>query len=139
MVTRTEKQLWFYINGKMSPYWAAQRHEDKHSKGIPDVSFSMSKVNGWIELKTVVMGKSGNVDLSHFTVEQKQWLKRHGRRGGHCFLLIEIISREGNKYIMLDYTKVDINKVMAVSDLIDLSCYNSDCISPPAFMKALLS
>ena len=123
----------------MSPYWAAQRHEDKHAKGIPDVSYSMSGINGWIELKTVRAMEGGLVDLSHFTSEQKQWLKRHGRRGGHCFLFIEITNKSIREYIMIDWRNVDIGGKMLISELIKLSCYHSsESIDLGGFINALL-
>ena len=126
----------------MSPYWAAQRHEDKHTKGIPDVSYSMNGVNGWIELKTVEVGKAGKVSIPHFTTEQRQWLKRHGRRGGHCFLFVEITNSKqlwSSLYVLVPYDKIDTVGDLALEEMIQLSSYHSfDGMDLARFMDALL-
>ncbi len=111
----------------MSPYWAAQRHEDKHTKGIPDVSYSMNGVNGWIELKTVEINKLGKVNIPHFTAEQRQWLKRHGRRGGHCFLFVEVTGGRSwsTLYALIPHNKTDTVGGLSWEEMVQLSCHHS--------------
>ena len=142
MAKRTETTFWSLIQSKMSPYWAAQRHEDKHTKGIPDVSYSMNGVNGWIELKTVEVSNAGKVNIPHFTTEQRQWLKRHGRRGGHCFLFVEITNSKqfwSSLYVLIPYDKIDTVSGLAWEEMVQLSSYHSfDGVDLARLIDALL-
>ena len=126
----------------MSPYWAAQRHEDKYTKGIPDVSYSMNGVNGWVELKTVEINKLGKVNIPHFTAEQRQWLKRHGRRGGHCFLFVEVTGGNklwSNSYLLIPHDKIDEVGDLYWEEMAQLSCYRPfDELDAARLINALL-
>ena len=72
----------------MGNIWDAQRHEDKYSVGIPDVSYGVNGVNGWIELKAYK--RWPRCGLIHFTPKQVNWLTKRGRAGGHCFIMVKI-------------------------------------------------
>jgi hypothetical protein len=90
---KDEKALWSYISSQMGNIWDAQRHEDKISTGIPDVSFGLQGVNGWLELKHVKKYPKKSttaVRIKHFTSDQKNWLKRRQKFGGNCWVLIAI-------------------------------------------------
>lgn len=54
-------------------------HEDKHLVGIPDVSYGVEGINGWIEFK---WGK--------YTYQpgQEKWLSERACTGGHVFVMI---------------------------------------------------
>lgn len=69
-----------------------QNHEDKNSIGIPDISYGLNKVNGWIEAKQLPnWPKSGKiVKIEHYTPQQKNWLRIRGRAGGNCFLVLQV-------------------------------------------------
>jgi hypothetical protein len=84
-----EAALWHYLSNGMRGQWNAQRHEDRLTAGIPDVSFALNGVDGWLELKALVRaGASVNLGLSN---EQAIWLYRRGKIGsGHCFVLARI-------------------------------------------------
>jgi hypothetical protein len=90
----SEAKLWEDIQQGMTARWHCQRHEDKYSTGIPDVSFGIQKRSeGWIELKWLnrlpeFNGKPWDFKYDHFTSDQRNWLEmrtRHG--GGRVFLL----------------------------------------------------
>lgn len=83
-----ERAFWQWLDGKIGNLWHAQRHEDKHSVGIPDVSYGCRGTQGWIELKSLTAWpRKGFPALS---VEQANWLTRRGKVGGNCYLLAEI-------------------------------------------------
>lgn len=88
----SEARLWSYLRDGVGPLWEAQRHEDRHSTGIPDVSYSTDH-HGWIELKYLPKAPKRAdtiLKIDHYTAEQKNWLTRHGKRGGHCFLFMQV-------------------------------------------------
>lgn len=88
----SEARLWEYLRDGMGPRWVAQRHEDKYSTGIPDVSYS-TNCHGWIELKYVAKppAKTTNaVPVPHFTAAQRNWIRQHGGRGGKCWVLLQV-------------------------------------------------
>lgn len=92
----SEHLLWERIRGGMGPRWDAQRHEDKYSTGIPDVSYGCRGRDGWIELKYLEKEpaprtRSWDFRYSHFTAEQRNWLTRRMERGsGRLFLLAQM-------------------------------------------------
>jgi hypothetical protein len=90
----SEADLWSDIQKGMLTRWHAQRHEDKHSTGIPDVSFGIQKrSDGWIELKFLKRlpdfnGKPWDFKYDHFTPDQRNWLETRTKHGtGRVFLM----------------------------------------------------
>jgi hypothetical protein len=139
MTRRTEAAFWSYLSDVMSPYWAAQRHEDRYTKGIPDVSYSMSRVNGWIELKSITVDLKSIIKIPHFTNDQRQWLKRHGRRGGNCYLFIEANHKTNRTYILIPHNRIDVVGESNFLQLLEAAQYYSDNrIDVGRLIKALL-
>jgi len=88
----SEVALWRYLSTGMRGRWHAQRHEDKYTAGIPDVSFAVKGTDGWIELKAVPRaGTTVNVGLSY---EQAIWLRRRGAEGNGCCFVLARVGRE---------------------------------------------
>lgn len=90
----SEAKLWEDIQQGMMTRWHAQRHEDKHSTGIPDVSFGIQKrAEGWIELKFLkrlpdFTGRPWDFKYDHFYPEQRNWAEQRTRHGpGRVFLM----------------------------------------------------
>jgi hypothetical protein len=57
--------------------------------GTPDVEF----IGGWIELKTEdkwPARPTTPLRLKRFEIEQRVWLRRRVRRGGHAFVLLRV-------------------------------------------------
>lgn len=82
----TEAELWDETQRLLSGMWHGQRHEDKHSRGIPDVSFGIGRtVEGWIELKQLpkLPGPTDrfDFDLSYFTPQQRNWMRLRAQHG----------------------------------------------------------
>lgn len=102
-MNKPEKLLWQRVKTCMGTIWDCQRHEEKYSVGIPDVSFAMKGINGWLELKYLKeWPKSGPVLIPHFTPQQKNWLYKRNEHGGNCFLLLQI----GDHYVAINGDKV---------------------------------
>lgn len=84
----------------MGTRWDAQSHEDKYSNGIPDLSFGAEGVNGWIELKQIPKFKGENpVKPDKYTPEQINWIRRRGKKSGHCFIFVKVEDR----YFLFDW------------------------------------
>lgn len=106
----SEAKLWEDVQQGMTARWHAQRHEDKHSTGIPDVSFGIHKKSeGWIELKYLkrlpdFCGKPWDFKYDHFTADQRNWLEQRTRHGmGRVFLMC----RFGNELTVIwNWTRV---------------------------------
>jgi len=99
----------------MGNLWEAQRHEDKYSTGIPDVSYATDH-HGWIELKSVdVRDESKVVKIPHFTAVQRAWAKRFGSLAGHTWLFVRV----NRHYLLLGWWSVDRIGKLNVSGLRD--------------------
>lgn len=89
---RPENALKKYLMRLMGTTWDAQSHEDAYSEGIPDISFAMFGLNGWIELKIAHFPvlKDTPINLDHLTPNQVNWLIKRGNKGKRCFLFIKV-------------------------------------------------
>lgn len=90
----SEADLWEETRNGMLTKWHAQRHEDKYSTGIPDVSYGIGKrAEGWIELKYLkrlpeMTEKPWDFKYDHYTSDQRNWMRLRQRHGpGRVFLM----------------------------------------------------
>lgn len=70
-----------------------QRHEDRCTPGIPDVSILYCGKTTWLELKYLKRWPRNlhtNVKIKHFTAAQKCWLKHYSKCGGNAWLLLRV-------------------------------------------------
>lgn len=71
---------------KKDLHW--QLHEDGLSVGIPDISYGIDGINGWIETKwtnaPITWDQSYNPKFQKY---QESWLVARARSGGHAVLL----------------------------------------------------
>lgn len=87
----SESTFWKYIKDKLPVQAHFQRHEDICASGIPDVSYGWNGVHGWIELKFYPKWKKKDCDhINTWTKEQRLWLRKRQKAGGHCFLFVKI-------------------------------------------------
>lgn len=104
--------------------WHVQSHEDRYSEGIPDLSFGIECVNGWIELKQIEkwpINPETPAKPEKYTPEQVNWLKRRGKKGGHCFVFIKV---EKSEYFLFDWSSApDIRAGMKQAT------YNKTCVA----------
>lgn len=93
-MTKPEQLQWQYLSKAMSGLWDAQRHEDRYSPDIPDVSYAIQNVDGWIELKTLMkypVNPDKPIRLAHLRSGQVNWIERRGAAGaGRVFLLLAV-------------------------------------------------
>lgn len=88
-----ETQLWRYLKNGMRGRWDAQRHEDKFSTGVPDVSYALEGVDGWIELKSLSKwpARESTPVRIGLRKEQSIWLAQRAQSGnGRCFILVRV-------------------------------------------------
>lgn len=92
-MARLENTFKKYLVTLMGTRWDVQSHEDRYSDGIPDLSFGISGVNGWIELKQIdAWPKMAKTLLKpkKYTSEQVNWLRRRGKKAGNCFVFVKV-------------------------------------------------
>ena len=80
----------------MKGIWDEHKHNDV-VPGVPDLSFSLPGLDGWIEIKwaplpvrpgsKVRVTKGGN---SKSWAAQKIWMRKRASRGGACFVLLQV-------------------------------------------------
>jgi len=88
-----EDTLWAYLRTGLRGRWHAQRHEDKLTKGIPDISYAMQNVDGWIELKALDdWPKYGDTPVRlNLTPDQANWLRDRCAMGnGEVWILLRV-------------------------------------------------
>lgn len=92
-MARIENTFKKYLVSLMGTRWHVQSHEDSYSDGIPDLSYGMGGVSGWIELKQIPAWPKLCKTLlkpSRFTPDQVNWLRGRGKKAGYCFVFIKV-------------------------------------------------
>ena len=120
---RRENTFKKYLFSVMGRSWHAQSHEDALSEGIPDLSYGIDGVNGWIELKQIdnfPVRPETKMKPKKYTVEQVNWLVKRGKKGGKCFVMVKI----GN----YDYYIFNWNKAHMVREGMTQEEYKKECI-----------
>jgi len=120
-MAKRENRLKNYLLEMMGTVWDAQSHEDRFSLGIPDLSYGVAGVNGWIELKQVEKypkKSSTPIDLKHFTPSQVNWLRKRGKRAGSCFILIQITT----EYYIFSFHKARLLRAGMTKEKMEEQC-----------------
>lgn len=102
-MNRPERAFWDLIDRHMGPRWDAQRHEDKYSTGIPDVSFGCRGTDGWIELKALTAPprqKTRPFNLRELSIDQRLWLDRRASKGNPWRLFVFVRFISSNEFIL---------------------------------------
>ncbi len=99
----TEAGLWKLIRkSKPEGHWV--RVENRVELGTPDVNYCLSEqYEGWLELKVISKWpvRGGPLRVSHFTMDQRWWLKRRVWAGGSAGLLLRVDSGP-KEYLLFD-------------------------------------
>ena len=87
-----ESDLWKYIRQGMLGKWHVSRIESSAGNGVPDVSFGIPGVNGWIELKYIKEWPKRPTTKVKLPLrpEQKHWIKNRGQLSGNVWVLVRI-------------------------------------------------
>lgn len=115
-----EAKFWVQIRDAVGGRWEPQRLEDKYSVGIPDLAYS-TNVNGFIELKAVAKGPKDPdaiFRIRHYTPEQRNWLRDHGKRAGYCYLFIRL---GGDEYLLFDWTVCHLVNISTLTHLREMA------------------
>lgn len=101
--------LWGYLRALMRDRWHAQRHEDGSSSGVPDVSYALRGVDGWLELKYLPSWPKRPetmVRIRGFTAAQLRWLEQRGEEGGgRCFVLLKVGMGCSAEYLLFRWSE----------------------------------
>jgi len=98
--------MWQRFDRMYSRRLICQRHEDRLSPDIPDVSCTRRSdgVNGWVELKTIEKWSGKTTKLRHLRPGQVNWLKTRGDVGAEVYLLLWV--RESDEWLWIHGSKV---------------------------------
>jgi len=122
----TESYLWTKL--KKMPQSEMTRHEDKLNFGIPDVSFGLDGINGWIELKAF-KGRPprGVFKFSNLQNTQVRFLERRGKAGGHCYIMVIVNRGKSAEFFLFHWSVVRklFRTELSIEDLYELCCYYS--------------
>lgn len=97
-----EYGVWRYLQKGMLGRWHATRIESCVGMGIPDVSFGVSGINGWLELKYTPdwpKRDSTKVKLA-LRPEQKNWIQTRGALSGNVWVFWRI----SNTFFLLTWS-----------------------------------
>lgn len=81
---KPEQKVWDYLDRQMGRRWHVQRHEDRYSLDIPDLSYGLGGTDGWIELKTIPRWPANPakpVAIPHLRPGQVNWIEDRNRYG----------------------------------------------------------
>lgn len=92
----TEDNLRTQLIRRLGIGWHFQRHEDRISTGIADLSYASEGVDGWIELKVCKNGPP----LKNLKAHQKGWLTRRGSLGrGRVFVIVWVRDKMSDRLV----------------------------------------
>lgn len=101
-----ESSVWQYIKAGMAGRWLATRLESSSGNGVPDVTFSMPNINGFLELKYIPewpKRPETKVKLP-LRPEQKLWISTRGKMGGNVWVLCRV----ADDFYLFDYAEATI-------------------------------
>lgn len=87
-----ESALWHYVRKGMVGKWHVSRIESSGGNGVPDVSFGIPRINGWIELKYRDEWPKRNTTKVKIPLrpEQKHWIRARMETAGNVWVLFRI-------------------------------------------------
>lgn len=144
----SEGGLWTTLQKNMKGHWEPQRVENPAGPGTPDVYYTMlTGTMGWVELKHVdkwPVRASTALNINHFTPQQRAWLRRHGKAGCQCHVLLQV----DTDYFLLDWEEAQniggpywsenySERPWIKEDYFSLSCKWSRCIDYPTFVMLI--
>lgn len=100
---KPEQRLWAWLRPKLAPYGRVSRVENPLDPGMPDVSYCINGVEGWIELKVATWPArpDGIVGRGLIRPAQRAWWAKQLNAGGWTFILLRITGRQV-EHLLLD-------------------------------------
>ena len=111
----SEASLWKTLRKNMYRRWEATRVENPAAPGTPDVYYTLirdeiprskwlgyPKMMGWLELKYLhkwPKKESTVITIEHFTPQQKNFIRTHGKAGANIKLLLQV----KKDYLLFDW------------------------------------
>lgn len=92
---KPEQQQWIKLKAATEKHIMWQRHEDRLSPDIPDLSFQTPYGGGWVEMKTLDQWPARSttaVNLPHLKEGQVNWLQKRRTLGSNCWILLWVRS-----------------------------------------------
>jgi hypothetical protein len=89
-----EKDLWAILRDRVKTIGHFERIENMVGVGMPDVTYCVRGVEGFIELKQIkeFPARAGTVvSVDHYTPQQRIWARRRISAGGRVYLLLEVV------------------------------------------------
>lgn len=92
-----EATFWDELRPKLMkvPGTDLTRIENGIVPGTPDVNGCIHRVDFWCELKCMPRGydhkKTGIFEIDHYTINQRNWIRRRGKAGGRVSLALKIV------------------------------------------------
>ncbi len=127
---KREKRFVNWFIDELRGFFDFQKHEDKYTEGIPDLSYAGYDVDGWIEVKyqeRLPVRPGTPLRLDHpLTTAQRRWLRRRGREGGgRCFVLLGLGSGE---VLLTHHTLLydSYGTTMHLDEIKEVSCINTN-------------
>ncbi len=124
----TESWLWKklkYLEKNVHHNVHLTRHEDECTSGIPDVSYGIDGVNGWIELKAYKHWPKKPetvIPFKNFKISQKRFLRGRGKAGGYCFVMVVF----GKEIVLFHWTDIHVLGETNKEELLKYAIYKSD-------------
>lgn len=87
---KPEQIMWTKFERMTRSRLLCQRHEDRLSPDIPDVSYvdRANGVCGWVELKTIEAWSASTTRIRHLRPGQVNWLRARGILGSAAYMLL---------------------------------------------------
>lgn len=99
-----EKDLWAVLRDRMKIHGHFDRIENMVGCGMPDVTYCVQRVEGFIELKQVKEWPARPdtaVAIPHYSPGQRLWARQRISAGGRVYLLLHVV-RTDNVYLLFD-------------------------------------
>ena len=132
-----ESGMWKTLYLHMRGLWHAQRHEDIYSSGIPDVSYAIDGICGWIELKYIKewpKRPTTIIRVKHLTKQQRLWLRQRGKRCDNVFLFLRV----NYDWLLFRHTHVNMIGSLNKEDLFSIAEFHCGRIfDKEKFMKCI--
>lgn len=99
----SETIIWEVLESIILKEGDCSRHEDKYKSGVPDISYGINDINGWIESKFIDKWptRDKTVNLRKFTSQQRRWITKRNNSGGNCYIILLVGKEKRNREFLI--------------------------------------